>query len=616
MSPTTRTLRPDVYRVIAAHRVGMGRAGEALVDPLRSKVDALSSSEAAILSACRGPATLDEHADRAVAMRLPGTRATIRSTLSDLAARGALISDADLGRILREGASAESGAAGAGAVGADARDSEGAVVSVLGVPTRDRVEPLRRALDGQAREIAERNRAIEIVIADDGASSEGAREVGRAIVRRFGVRVRLLDRAAKARIAKAIAESGAAPIDAVERAILPEEQGVFSAGANRNALLLAAVGRGMIAVDDDTACDLRAPPDAGSGLVARSFDDPTEMWFDDRAGEAASDLVAAHERLLGRPARAAMIEAMESDGLDLAGASPALLARVARGGRVRCTQLGVHGDSALGTMAPLLTIGTPTRGRLLASEEVYRGAIERRRLLRAVKAPTITELDGCMAFAIGFDARSILPPFPAVERNEDGLFGAALAACDPGALFGHLPLAIAHEPPAFRGASFDAVFDQVGRVGANDVIAGLVSASLTEIDHASLERAIASLGRALVAWTTLPEDELFERLAWMLARRIAQRLARVSALLRESRREPAFWARDLDRLADVLRERAEDPDRAVPYDLVERSDLAAARRAAVRRIRAHAELLVRWPAIWEAARAIHLRGDPVGEALS
>ena len=77
MSPTTRTLRPDVHRVIAAHRVGMGRAGEALVDPLRSKVDALSSSEAAILSACRGPATLDEHADRAVAMRLPGTRAAI-----------------------------------------------------------------------------------------------------------------------------------------------------------------------------------------------------------------------------------------------------------------------------------------------------------------------------------------------------------------------------------------------------------------------------------------------------------------------------------------------------------------------------------------------------------
>ena len=228
------------------------------------------------------------------------------------------------------------------------------------------------------------------------------------------------------------------------------------------------------------------------------------------------------------------------------------------GAGVRRVRAEVRGDSALGTMVYLLTIGEPTRGRLLASEATYHRAVESRRLTRAVPVATLTDLDAFMTFAIGLDARSLLPPFPPVERNEDGLFGAVLAACEPTTLFGHLPFTIGHEPEDGRPARFDLVFEQAGRVGVNDVIAGLVSASHHEIDHRSPAAAQESLGRALLAWTDLPEEELFERLAWMLARRVAQRLARIAALLRESRREPLFWARDLDRLADALRERGLD----------------------------------------------------------
>ena len=116
-------------------------------------------------------------------------------------------------------------------------------------------------------------------------------------------------------------------------------------------------------------------------------------------------------------------------------------------------------------------------------------------------------------------------------------------------------------------------------------------------------------GRALVAWTELPERDLFERVAWMLARRLAQRLARIGALLREERRAPSFWARDLDRLADVVRERVEEPERAIPFELTARHDRTAARAVAVRRVREYGEILIHWPALWEAARALRARGD-------
>lgn len=504
-------------------------------------------------------------------------------------------------------------------------------MSVLGAPTRDRPRALRRAIEGYARDIAEHGRAIEIVIVDDGVTSSGeTATVAREVARRFGVRVRLIDRPARVLLAKAVADRAGAPLPIVERALAPHAPDLFAAGAARNVLLLAGVDRGLLQIDDDTVCDLRAAPDARPGLRARSFEDPTEMWFDEhemasKQGESANAPAAlpgplgyasAHEQLLGRSATSLILSAMARGEADLAGASPSLLLRAARGGRARCTQIGVRGHSALGTMVYLLTIGEPTRGRLLASEATYRASIASRRLLRAVPAATLTDVDACMTYGIGLDARSLLPPFPPVERNEDGLFGVMLAACDPTAFFGHLPFTIGHEPEDARPSRFDLVFEQVGRVGVNDVIAGLVSASHHEIDHRSPAAAQESLGRALLAWTELPEDELFERITWMLARRLAQRLARIAALLRESRREPLYWARDLERLADVLRERVEDPERAVPFELAARHAGSMARGLAVRRIREYAEILTWWPAVWEAARALRARGDAVGDVYT
>ena len=91
---------------------------------------------------------------------------------------------------------------------------------------------------------------------------------------------------------------------------------------------------------------------------------------------------------------------------------------------------------------------------------------------------------------------------------------------------------------------------------------------------------------------------------------------RLAALLREERRTPAFWARDLDRLADVLRERVEDPDRAIPFELLGRHDRAEARAVAVRRVREYGELLVHWPALWEAARSLRASGHLLGEVYT
>jgi hypothetical protein len=611
MESDPKPLRPEAYRAFsAAHRAPIGRGNEAALDPIRSSVTLLSPPEAAVLTACHGAATLDEHAARAATAGVPGTRAAIRGILNDLVARGVLVSDADLGRLLA-GAEAQARAG-------DAEAPDLAPITVLGVPTRDRPRSLRRALESYARDLAASGRALEVVVVDDSTTEalvREASEVSRDVAARTGARLRYVGPAAKKRFARELAEASGAPLGVVERALAASEAGVFAAGAGRNALLLDAAGQRALQVDDDTIGDARGAPGALPGVSARSFEDPTDMWFDEREGAAgplATDYPALHERLLGRRGSALLGDA----GGDLGTASAPLFGRLLRGGRVRCTQLGLRGDSALGTMMYLLTIGQPARSRLLASEAIYRGAVTSRRLARAVPIATITELDGCMTAAIGLDARAILPPFPPVERNEDGLFGAALGACDRSALFGHLPWTIAHEPEDVRPSTFELLFEQPGRIGVNDLIAGLVGSSLPDIDHETPSSAVASLGRALLAWADLPEPDLFERASWLLARRVAQRLARIAALLREERRTPAFWARDLDRLADVLRERVEEPDRAIPFELLARHGRAGARAVAVRRVREYGELLVHWPALWEAARSLRAGGHRLGEVYT
>lgn len=607
--------------------VPIGRGGATVEDLLRDRVDVLSAREVAALATAGAWGTLDELSANVARGGAMG-RAEALAILRGLAERGALPSEAEL---------IERVTAGAAAGGpADAAEPE---IATLGIPTRGRPEALRRALATFGRDIAESGRALDILVADGGEGGEQVRAAAREARGRWGVRVRCADAGDARRFAAAVAVESGVPVEVALRALVPEPGAVFAGGAGRNLLLLAAAGRCSLQVDDDTVCDLRAaPPGAESGLALRSFEDPTEMWFGDAADGASlvgddgahghagpraggeppppvGDHAGLHGRLLGRSAGALVAEAAAGGGLSLRRASPGLLARIAGGGRVVCTQLGLRGDSAIGAMSWLLTMPQPSRGRLLASEAVYRKAITSRRLARAVTMPTLTDQERCMTVTIGLDGREVLPPFPPVYRNEDGLFGGVLAACRPSDVLGHLPFTVAHEPLAAREAPFDEIFDQPGRLGVNDVIAGLVAASRGEVDLRSAGAAVATLGYSLSAWARVPARDLFERIWWMLAESLARRLARIDALLRESRRLPPFWAHDLERLADAIRERVEDPGRAVPLEWTGRGALDAGRELARRRIAEYGELLMRWPAMWEAARRLRERGQAPGEEV-
>ena len=260
-------------------------------------------------------------------------------------------------------------------------------------------------------------RAPEFVVTDDSAGTE-AQVANRAVLQRFkrdfNARIRYAGSGEKSRFAEALAGESAVPLRIIRFALIGDERCVLSTGANRNCLLLDTVGTLVLSIDDDTRCRIAAAPQREEALASYSGYDPSEFWFfADRARALESvsfveiDVLGCHEALLGNTVA-------NVDG------------PVDTTGRVAITLPGLVGDSGMASPRYLLTLTGASRERLVASPDAYRSAFRSREVLRTVRRPTISAGSFCMTTFLGFDNRSLLPPFFPVQRNSDGVFGLLL----------------------------------------------------------------------------------------------------------------------------------------------------------------------------------------------
>lgn len=250
-------------------------------------------------------------------------------------------------------------------------DEAGGKIEVLTVITRDRTAVLERCLVAYLSARARFQRSVPLVVID-GSSSADARSANRNLAARLGVAHAGGEE--KARFVDRLADR----VPDVPRRILDFALGLVPSwagppiGGNRNAALLAAAGRRLVSVDDDTTARIaRLPPRSESLAITRAHD-PTEFWFHRDVETALADApfdpdidpLAMHERLLGRSVSACMRTAAH---VDLDGARPALLSALSgEGGRVAVTALGVVGDSGMGSPDYTLAVDGPSRARLFS----------------------------------------------------------------------------------------------------------------------------------------------------------------------------------------------------------------------------------------------------------
>ena len=489
-------------------------------------------------------------------------------------------------------------------------------ISVVAIATADRPERLRRALAALTTAALPREPALRFVIVD-GSRSRTNRIATRACLERAaadaGRAMQYIGPAEARGFRRSLGVSGP-----LIRALSPG-----TIGANRNLLILLTAGEHVLFIDDDIVAETRALASRAPGLVLVGHDEHREFRFvaSRRAALAAVQsayvpLIAAHEALLGRTLPE--LVAASSDRVSVSQPCGHLLSGL--GGRrrlaVRLTFAGLVGDSATYCPHRLLLTGPGTLLRSFwSSERTFKMAMRSRDVVRLAATNYVTHNANCMAGCMGLANDRMAPPFPPAGANEDGVFGALLAAIDRQAVYGHLSVGVFHDSGRRSGyRSDEARSARESRL--SELIINLVRRSTASGGSRSPKRRLTDIGRALHDLSTLPPGEF---------------VAYVTAITRETRtREfdfaetiagepdcPAYWRRALARYRRTWERSSRSKAFFLPVEFHHpHQSVESGFREAKEFLRRFADLATAWPELWRKARdanehrARHQRARP------
>jgi hypothetical protein len=412
-------------------------------NPLDGAAAELSSGEYAVLAACEGCCTLDEHEARAAQQvsAPPGHRPAIRELLERCARQGLLISLPDLAA--RFGPASD---------------------TVLPPPeitisSADRPRLLRRLLESAARVRERSGGAYRWHLADDSRSEDHRRANREAIASVPALDVSYhdlwLEESLEAELVAAL--PGLAPeIRSLLQAAGPGES---TCGRVVNYLLLRFAGKRFLHLDDDAIIEPRRPPLARPG-VETVFAPEAAYWYESFAAAFAAcpeiplDPFAAHARWLGMPMADAWRQADAEPGGHRVGNNipPPLGSHFVPQARVVFTGTHVLGDPGWGTFSgQQLAVGRETRQWLAAHPEAARYAFESQIHWRGRPALHLVPQAGLSTTTLtGIDNSVLIPPALRAGRAVDTLIGEITRCIHPAGWEAILPFALPHVREARR----------------------------------------------------------------------------------------------------------------------------------------------------------------------
>lgn len=555
----------------------------------------LVTAEAAeVLARLAGVRTLTEHA---AALELGDHGAdSLAGVCSDLLSRGLLVTR---DRLVPT------------ASGESAHDA--AEISAIVWMTHARPAALERSIRGFAENAFRHGRRPDLLVFDDGTSTQSADTLAalRPLVREGprilycgAERLRLL--ADRLRAASGVAE------EEIQFALEGLPDTGVPLGARRNGVLLATAGRPVLCADDDTVCAPVIHPKAIGALTVTSVFHPEEVryWRDREELLAAIvpenvDMLGAHERLLGR----SVTSCAAGNALRFEELSPELIGLLlAAQPRVALTSGGLYGDSGIDDPAYALWLEGPSREALVRSQADYRLALHSREVLRCTTGPALGDGGYVCSANMGLDGRRLLPPFFPTGRGEEMLFGTLLRVIEPEALIGRPGIAVYHSPVEPRALPADPW--TAPRNTLYDILNGLVRAHRFAPFVRTPEERLLSLGRELADLAFLGAAEFAEWMAPRLLSGWGARIAHAEDALHRHRGEPTYWARDVERYADLVRMQAEE-SLLEPAELRRGRDSLEAAALLQDCVSRFGRLLCAWPAVWNAACSLTADGEVV-----
>jgi hypothetical protein len=505
--------------------------------------------------------------------------------------------------------------------------NESPPISLFGVPTGGRrLGLVDRGLRSFAENFQQYGRKLDVLVADssrDQAHTAALRDKLRSLQVELGQTLLVAGAEEKRAFCHHLVASGACTREAAEFTLLDPFQIGFTAGSNRNTLLLHSAGRLLASADDDVVCRLTPPPqERSAGVGFYSDADPYARWTYASREEALQaarwqtpDYLALHEAALSRTP-GDLIAAETALYFDNAGEE--FSTRVLREEcRVRATFFGHVGDPGIPTSAFYLYYSDENRERLCQSERHYRASLASRSAFCV--APRMALGDATLSPGMGFalDHRTLLPPCFPVLHAEDYSYSAALWQCCPEALLAHVPWAVLHDPEPGKGILTPQEI-QPGRRAAFFEFAHLLRRlMLAEEPPASASAAVRmqSLGRRLADLGALRPSDFRDVLVQHAFREASGRIQFLTEQLEDAPDAPAYWRDDVQHLIEQLTGSMEDTNLDIPLDLQSGRTPEEARALMQRLLSSYGELLLAWPGMVEATIALREKGITLGQPV-
>jgi hypothetical protein len=512
------------YRAAPFHSVKARSGNRAVMQLATGERKVISEAAFLILDQLRGFRPLHEHA-QIVARRistLAGNPEGIRTTLDELRRQGLMVSDAEFPAL------------------SGAQPGSPANIRTIGIPCRRDSQLIERCVESYAQNARMLGREVRFLI-----TGGERRPLATASVEWLddAWREGLIDRLSRAGLDASVCRF----------ALTGDAEGLppgfaRTTGANRNALLLATLGEPFLSADDDTLSTLTVPPAPKPGVTIQSTGTPFEMWFETKLPPGNDvqgiDLLAEAGRVLGP--LGSVFGDLNLSAIEFEHATMRKLC----GGhaRARVAQAGLRGDAATDSPAGWLTAAGPTRDRLLASEGDYQTAMRSRKVLSIRPDLCISDAGTLMSYCAAFDNRTLLPPFPPLGRDQDGIFALWLSAADPSSVTACLPLAVLHEPVEARSFPEDAILRGAQGILLNDALRLGVDLGTAATTAGGVSERLQRLGSWHETLRSLPLAEFHE---FLLERRLdllARAIQMFEQCLSTFGSRPAWWARDIHKV--------------------------------------------------------------------
>jgi hypothetical protein len=482
-------------------------------------------------------------------------------------------------------------------------------ISTLAIPTSNRPTELLRCVSSFATALARHGRRPRLLVSDGSADTACLVPLRHASTR-CGLELDRIGAEDRESFSSRLAAEIGVPATHVSFAFVGASGHQSSAGANRNAILIATMDEAILSVDDDTLCAPAPmlPVQTGSALDSRVAVRTVRLFAERSRAiqslpEADADVLALHEAALGRALSCA---ATETQSVDFSRADDCAVEDIWLGrGRVLATATGLRGRSGLRWPVRYVEPDLRWQRDIGRDSATYRAAVESQSMSAAVERLTLSNRSFLSTMFFGLDGSVLLPPFMPVFRSQDVLFGEMLRCCHHDAYIGHLPWTLVHDPLAERRVPLEELACHT-RLEFNVYLARLLRA----IDLASVRdpaERLSVIGRYLQDLARMPVTGCAEVLQDVYLQVQVERLRRFELSSESAEGFPELWLSQARNHLSALRRAVLDHHSAVPIEFADIGD--AAWSEVQRMIGAFGRLLSIWVDVLAGARRLAARGE-------